>query len=635
MKKFLSIFLTVLVVFLNFTMIGAYALEDTGALPPDSSDIPNSDDLENPEQQTHEKIVSLKDKTIMIVGNSMVFYGNCVIKGDAGQEDFGYFYQLASKNDENVTVIDHTYSGKKLDYIYEHYLLNLSAKELEKVDYLVLSEGNQVNEDLVGTCEKILALFRDDVEFRFLRQPMMFETDMPSLIEGVEKLREKGYIVVDWGKLVYDIYSGATQLPGATLDFNRCSFMKENLGYRNGQGNVVSAGFSGDRNHQNPLSGYITAQMLYTSITNRSALYNDYNFCFDTLIHPYFDIDEFAKVHYTGPDKTNFPEIFRSPQDMVLLQELIDEYLRLEGRHPLTIQPKVLPTCTQGGLTEGSYCPICEKTIDEQLVVPKETPVSHQPIYLLGSAPTCTQNGKTVGAYCSVCGYTMMHQEEISCFGHSPEQKLICATPDLDGAIQKVCKTCNEVLESQPIPKIADIALSETEYVYNGSVQKPKVTVTDSTGKKLSEGRDYTLTYSNGSIEVKKYKVKVKFIGNYSGNKEFVYKICPGATASFTAKAYLKTVKLSWKKVEKATHYRVYRYDNATKTYVKLIDTKDTSYKVTGLTTGTEYKFRVTALNKTGDKTYYAFKHNYVTTVTRPARVILSSVASKRSNRWL
>lgn len=614
MKKICFTLLTALLVFFNCSTMAIYALEDIDAILPEES-------------ESHQGIVSLEDKTVMIVGNSMVYYGNCVIKGSAGKEDYGYFYQLAAANDENVTVIDHTYSGKKLDYIYENYLVKLSEEERNKVDYLVLSEGNQVNEDLVGTCEKILALFPEDVEFRFLRQPMMFESNMPCLIEGVEELRENGYIVVDWGKLVYDIYSGATQVPGATMEFNRCSFMKENLGYINGPGTVISVNNSGDRNHQNILSGYITAQMLYTSITNRSALYTDYSFCYDTTIHPYFDIDGFAEVHYTGPAKTNFHEIFRSPQDIVGLQQLMDTYLRAEGMHPLVVQPAVKPTCATGGLTEGSYCVLCDQIIDQQQLVPVDTTAAHQMTFLKGTMATCTENGKTAGAYCELCGHTMMYQNIISPLGHSPEQQLIEATLNEDGAVQQVCTTCGMLLESQSIPKIVDVTLSETNYIYNGLEQNPTVTVKDSKGKTLKKDIDYMVSYSSGRNTPGKYTVKVTFKGKYEGVKRTYFTIVP-AKPKLTATQTIKTITLKWEKVAGASGYRVYKYNSKTKKYEHIASvTKGTSYKLSNLKSGTIYKFKVRAY-KNGDEVLWGDYSSVFETATRTTTPKITKISS-------
>lgn len=627
MKKSVLLLCLLLAVFFG-AVIGAAPLVLAEGLPQSFlSEI--SDDVVPPEEHAHEGIVSLEGKTIMIVGNSMVYYGNCVVLGDTGKADYGYFYQLAAANDNNVTVIDHTYPGEKLNYIYDTYLTKLSKEERNKVDYLVLSEGNQHNDDLVGTCEKILALFREDVEFRFLRQPMMFESDMPDLIRGVKELREKGYQVVDWGKLVYDIHSGTTAVPGATMEFNRASFMKENKGYKNGKGDTVGSGNSGDRNHQNPLSGYITAQMLYTSLTNRSAVLTDYSFCFDNTIHPYFNIDTFAKLHYTGTIKTNFNSIFRSPQDMLGLQMLMDQYLQAEGFHPLTVQRGVAPTCSSGGLTHGSYCAHCQVTVEAQEVIPAND-TEHQLEYITGKLPTCTEAGTTSGVYCRVCGQVFQQATAIPCAGHTTKTQSARATAKADGYKKTTCTTCGETLEHVIYKQIAGATLSQTDFIYNGTEQKPTVTVTDVDGNLLKEGTDYTLVYSSGRVEVKNYKVTVTYAGNYSGTEELVYQIRADKVTDLAATGYLKTVKLTWTPAPKATHYRIDRYDAATDTYKKVANTTATSYKVTGLKSGTEYTFRIRAYTVAGDRTYYSNDYAYVTTGTRPDRVV-ATVTSKKA----
>ncbi len=589
---------------------------------------------ETPVSQEHEGVVSLDGKKIVIVGNSMVYYGNCVIHGDQGEQDKGYFYQLISQNGEDAKVIDYCYPGKKLEYIYEHYFSKMDKQDFSDVDYLVLSEGNQYNDNLLGTVEKYLELFPEDVEFRFLRQPMMFEPDpafnLPCLIEGVQTLRENGYQVVDWGKLVYDIHSGLKEVPGATLEFNRQSFMKENLGYKNGEGTVHGSGNDGDRNHQNPLSGYITAQMLYTSITNRSAIGTDYQFCYDTEIHPYFNIDNFAKVHYTGPEKTNFHEIFRSPKDMLGLQQLIDEYLILEGRHPLTVQKEVKPTCISGGLTLGSYCDICLRPIQQQEYIPLVSVGAHQLTYSQGIAPTCTKNGSTVDVRCNLCGDVLMKKAVISATGHATVEKKKRATTSSNGYINQVCVYCDEIIESEPIKKIKKVSLSTTNYTYSGKARTPSVTVTDTDGKKLKKDTDYTVTYPSGRITVGDYTVTVKFKGNYSGSKKLTFKIRPGAVSNLTAKAYKQTIKLKWDAVPAATHYRVYRYNSATKTYIHLLDTSATSCTLKNLQRGTKYKHRVTALTKGNGNDYLSAKHKYVTAITKPSTAKLSKVVSSK-----
>lgn len=625
MKRLFSLVLMLFVVVSATTLspaVFAASSEDSTQLP----SLPLQ-----PEEPEHAGVVSLEGKKIMVVGNSMVYYGNCVLYGDQGKSDEGYLYQLIKANGENATVIDHTYSGQQLDDIYKKYISKLSSEELD-VDYLVLSEGNQVNKNLLGTVEKYLKLFPKDVEFRFLRQPMMLENNVTSLIDGVNELREHGYCVVDWGQLVYDIYANDKPVPGATIEFKRSSFMKDNIGFKNGEGTVHIGSTGGDNNHENPLSGYITAQMLYTSIANRSAYLNDYQFCYDIEIHPYFNIDNFAKVHYTDPkNPTNFHKIFRSPRNMLGLQKLMDEYLIKEGLHPLTVQPEIKPTCISGGLTLGSYCELCHKTIDQQQFVPISEFGEHKLTTKSGKAPTCTNNGKTLHVSCTLCKKVIFEEKLIAPIGHAIKTKFSKATTSKNGKIEKICLYCDEVIENKTIQKISNAQLSTELYAYTGKAKTPSVTVTDSGKKKLVKNVDYTVTYPKYRTEIGNYTVKVTFIGNYSGTKNLTFKIRPNSVSNFKAVANYKSVTLSWDKAAKATYYRIYKYNSSTKKYSKVADTTKTSYKVSRLSYGTKYKFRIRPITRIKKTDYFSRKYKYVTTITRPSRPSITKSSSTKS----
>lgn len=641
MKKSLYIFMLILFVVCMCFSAEAVDITNNGIIDGRSfvlSDTGENDTDNNPLKDLSEdyekidKVVSLDGKTVMIVGNSMVYYGNCIAFGDQGLEDQGYFYQLCKNNGENVRVIDQTYGGKKLSYIYDNYLVHIDKAELAKVDYLVLSEGNQFNDDVLGTCRKILALFPFDVEFRFLAQPMMYDTNFECLIRGVKDLRDNGYQVVDWGKLVYDIFSGNVAVPDATMEFTRSTFMKENLGFKNGPG-AISAGYDGDRNHQNPLSGYITAQMLYSSLTNRSAVLSDYSFCYDRSLHPYFDIDAFAKAHYTGPIKTNFNMVFRSPKDMLGLQKLIDIYLVKEGKHPLVVQDGLKATCMSSGVTRGSYCAVCGKVAETQEYIPSNG--EHKLTFLNGVKETCTSAGKTAGLFCKLCGEIMIAQKYVAPIGHKTEKVVTPATLTAAGKTENICIRCDLVYSSSVIPAVKKISLSSTSYTYDGKVKTPSVSITDTTGKKLKKGTDYSLTYSSGRKSVGDYTVKVRLKGNYSGTEIFDIKIRTDSPKKLTATPYTKSVKLSWSKVSGASGYRVYIYDTVAKAYTKLVDTSKTSYTVKELESVKNYKFKVESYKKSGSTVYLSSKYKTVSATTKPATVKLSSLKSKKKSAVL
>ena len=94
------------------------------------------------------------------------------------------------------------------------------------------------------------------------------------------------------------------------------------------------------------------------------------------------------------------------------------------------------------------------------------------------------------------------------------------------------------VKDNTPVPK--DYTISRTTFTYNGKVQRPSVTVKDSTGKQMVYKTDFKVDYSNlNSCNAGKYQMIVKFIGKYSGNKDYVvnYVINPKTT--------LPTIKLN------------------------------------------------------------------------------------------
>lgn len=593
----------------------------------DVSDEENTEELPSEEVPLcrTEPVVSLDGKTVMLIGNSMFYYGNCVIHGSAGKADYGYFYRVASANGENVKVLDYTYGGHTLDETYDEYLKKMSAEKRAGVDYVVMSEANIENEDLLGSCKRIAELFPEETKFVYMCNPMMHYKNMESLLKGVEELRKENFDIVDWGRLVYDIYSGNTAVPGGNFKYDFCSFIIDNVDYSAGTGLTVG-GKKADVKHPNPLSGYIEAQMLYSAITNRSALYTDYSFCYNKELASKFDIDSFALKYYTGTKKTNFTDIFRSPADMFGIQSLIDDYLVKEGKHIIYVNEYVAPGCNSGGLSEGYYCSVCGETVKEQEYI--QSKGGHTVVYEKAVAPTCTKAGKSGSAYCSVCKEYLIKSSTLKATGHSDTTMLTAATTESDGKKTVSCTVCNKTISSEKIPKIASITLSAKEFIYDGKSKTPKVTVKASDGKTLENGKDYTVTYPEKRKEVGNYKLTVAFKGKYSGTKSFTFKIRAGVTSSLTTKSYLNAVKLTWKKVEGATGYRVYVYNTKTKKYEKYADTKRTAINVKKRKTGTEYKFRVKAYTVVGEKIYYAYKYKSISAVTKPAKVTLGTLSS-------
>lgn len=100
-----------------------------------------------------------------------------------------------------------------------------------------------------------------------------------------------------------------------------------------------------------------------------------------------------------------------------------------------------------------------------------------------------------------------------------------------DGTLNRVESTSNGVLVEK--------------YSSDGKTQTPTVTVKDSKNKILKNKTDYTVTYSRGRKNVGRYSVKVKFKGNYSGEKTFYYNIAPKSTSVKSVKGLSKAIQVN------------------------------------------------------------------------------------------
>jgi len=193
---------------------------------------------------------------------------------------------------------------------------------------------------------------------------------------------------------------------------------------------------------------------------------------------------------------------------------------------------------------------------------------------------------------------------------HSYVTKYKKATTAANGKIYKECKICGYVAsKSTVIKKINSVKLSGTAYTYNGNIKKPAVTVKNSDGKTISS-KYYTVTYASGRKNVGKYKVTVKFKGNYSGTKTLYFTINPAKTTvkSLTAGSKRLTVSIT----KKSTQVTGYQIQYSTSKKFSSYKTKTiSSYKTTKATLSslkakTTYYVRVRTHKTVNGVKYYS-----------------------------
>ena len=122
------------------------------------------------------------------------------------------------------------------------------------------------------------------------------------------------------------------------------------------------------------------------------------------------------------------------------------------------------------------------------------------------------------------------------------------------GAVNAAAALCYLTGEPYMLTNLSSlsISLSTDSYTYNGKARKPKVTVWYG-GSALSEGRDYTVLYSN-NVKVGAAAAVIKGTGrSYTGTVKKTFRITPKGTSISKLTRKSKGFKVKWKKQTKQT----------------------------------------------------------------------------------
>ena len=275
----------------------------------------------------------LDGKKVIFIGNSHTYYGKTVLEKKqsvltqaARSNDQGYFYQICKSRGAEVSVTNWTFGNHDFTDLFENCTADRGCDGVDHLshltdrsfDYVIMQQGSSEGtpEQFVNKCNMVMDIFKaanPDVKFVLLVQRRAHEKNY-SWLSGLKVLDEQGVIIVDWGKLIDDLITGETTVPGATLNYNQNSF--------------IICKSSSDGYHPNMLTGYITSLMTYCAITGEAAEGQDCSFCGDTSINSHFSFSSFIGSYYTyNGATTNFDKVFASESDMAGIQRRIDQYL--------------------------------------------------------------------------------------------------------------------------------------------------------------------------------------------------------------------------------------------------------------------------------------------------------------------
>lgn len=280
----------------------------------------------------------LDGKKFIFIGNSYTYYGKCVLEKsnstrsqEARSHDKGYFYQIAKENGADVEVTNWTYGNHCLNDTFggsceanrgcdgHDHTTDLTDRYY---DYVMFQESSKRVEGFLESVNTLMAFFRaanPNVKFFCLVPLRLYELESSSqecrqVLKNLKTVESLGVTVVDWGKVVYDVYKGNVEVPGSRLSYNRHSF-------------VISKSAS-DGHHQNMLAGYITALMTWCALTGDAAEGQEYRFTGNTAVNAAFDFAKYRSSYYNyGNVSTNFDKVLKSKTEVTGLQQLIDKYL--------------------------------------------------------------------------------------------------------------------------------------------------------------------------------------------------------------------------------------------------------------------------------------------------------------------
>lgn len=167
------------------------------------------------------------------------------------------------------------------------------------------------------------------------------------------------------------------------------------------------------------------------------------------------------------------------------------------------------------------------------------------------------------------------------------------------------------------------VTLQYSKTTYNGKSKTPKVTVKRGS-KVLASGKDYKVSYSSNK-NCGTATVRVTGSGSYTGTVTKKFTIVPKRVTGMTSSRTTSSITLKWPKVSGAVGYNVYQASSPNGKYKKIKTVTSPKVKISKLSTGKKYYFKVAAFGKKGGS-YVGQSSTVFQTATAPKKVTIKSV---------
>ena len=287
-------------------------------------------------------------------------------------------------------------------------------------------------------------------------------------------------------------------------------------------------------------------------------------------------------------------------------------------------------SCTKDG-EKVRVCSLCNKTETETIPATGHTEVIDKAV-----AATCTKTGLTEGIHCSVCNAVIKAQEVVPAKGHKYVDTVVKPTYTAKGYTLHKCSVCGT---SYKDTYTAKLTLAKVTGVKLGGraadalrINWSKNASADGYIVEMYQGNKWvrvekitnnsTTTFRKAGLSasaVYKFRVKAyKMEGKTAVYSEYSATVAASTNPSVMTGAKLggraaDALRINWSKNTSADGYIVEMYQgNKWVRVAKITSNATTTYRASGLSASTVYKFRVRAYKMSGSTALYG---NYSATV--------------------